>query len=215
VWGTGALVVPLKALPVAGYVIDLFGWPGVFYMSLPIGALALLGTLAVVPEVKNRAPRRRLDGFGLVLLLIGFGALQYALSRGVSQDWFASTEIVVASMVLVVCAYVFAVHCATTRDPLLPAALFRHRNLSLGLAGVFVFGLTLTLVNLLLALMRRNQLGYPAHSSRYGGHAGRKLGPERDKSDDRHGPRENGRHARVSTRHSRSAARRSTWRTTP
>ena len=165
VWGTGALIVPMMALPVAGYVVDLFGWPGVFYLGLPIGALVLLGTLSFVPEVKDRAPRRPLDGFGLALLIIGLGTLQYALSRGARQDWFASTEIVVASIVFVGCTYVFAVHSATTRDPLLPAALFRHRNLVLGMAGVFVFGLTLTLVNLLLALMLQNQLGYPVELS--------------------------------------------------
>ena len=165
VWGTGALIVPMMALPVAGYVIDLFGWPGVFYMSLPIGALALLGTLTFVSEVKDRASQRRLDGFGLTLLIIGLGALQYGLSRGARQDWFASTEIVVVTIMFIGCAYLFAVHSATTRNPLLPAALFRHRNLSLGMAGVFVFGLTLTLVNLLLALMLQNQLGYPVELS--------------------------------------------------
>jgi DHA2 family multidrug resistance protein len=165
VWGTGALVVPLMALPIAGYVIDLFGWSGVFYMVLPIGAIALVGTLTFVPEVKNVTPRRPLDGFGLTLLIIGLGALQYALSRGARQDWFASTEIVVSAIVFAACAYAFAVHSATTRNPLLPASLFRHRNLSLGLAGVFVFGLTLTLVNLLLALMLQNQLGYPVELS--------------------------------------------------
>ena len=165
VWGTGALVVPLMALPVAGYVIDLFGWPAVFYMVLPIGALAVLGTLSFVPEIEDRAPQRPLDGFGLALLIIGLGALQYALSRGARQDWFASTEIVVVSMVFAGCVYFFVVHAATTRNPLLPAALFRHRNLSLGLAGVFIFGLSLTPVNLLLALMLQNQLGYPVELS--------------------------------------------------
>ena len=165
VWGTGALIVPLMALPVAGYVIDIFGWPGIFYLAIPIGAVALVGTLFFVPEVEDETPRRPLDGFGLTLLIIGLGALQYGLSRGARQDWFASSEIMLVAVVFAGCAYVFAVHSATTRAPLLPATLFRHRNLSLGLAGVFVFGLTLTLVSLLLALMLQNQLGYPVELS--------------------------------------------------
>ena len=165
VWGTGALIIPLMALPLAGFVIDWFGWPGIFYMALPIGGLALLGTLSFVPIVEDPTPRQPIDGFGLALLIIGLGALQFALGRGARQDWFASTEIVLAMVTFALCAYAFAVNSATTKAPLLPAALFRHRNLSLGVAGVFLFGLNLTLVNLLLSLMLQNQLGYPVELS--------------------------------------------------
>ena len=70
-----------------------------------------------------------------------------------------------ATIVFALCLYAFVVNSATIKSPLLPAALFGHRNLSLGLVGVFLFGVNLTLVNLLLSLMLQNQLGYPVELS--------------------------------------------------
>ena len=159
-WGSGVTIAPTCALPVGGVVIDLFGWPGVFYMYLPTGALALIGIFFFVPKAQAE-DRRELDWFGLATLVFAFAWLQYALSRGAREDWFESTEIIIAVLVSGFCAYLFIVHSLTTKKPLVPAAMFRNRNFAMASIGGFIFGSTATPLSLLLALMLQNQLDYP------------------------------------------------------
>ena len=159
-WGSGVMIAPICALPVGGFVIGLFGWPGVFYMYLPTGALALFGIFFFVPKAQIEK-RRELDWFGLATLIFAIAWLQYALSRGAREDWFESTEIVIAVLVASFSAYLFVVHSLTTKNPLVPAAMFRNRNFALATTGGFIFGAATTPLSLLLALMLQNQLNYP------------------------------------------------------
>ena len=160
IWGMFVMLAPAIALPIAGVVIDAVGWPGVFYMNLPVAGIAIIGALAFVPKAEAE-PTRRLDWFGLVMLVLVFCALQFVLSRGARLDWFESVEIVIALAVSVICAYLFVVHLLTTRNPLVPPEIFRDRNFTFGLVGTFAFAATNMIVTILLPLMLRNQLGYP------------------------------------------------------
>ena len=160
-WGSGVMIAPICALPLGGVVIDLFGWPGVFYMYLPTGAFALIGIVFFVPKAQSEE-RRELDWFGLATLVIAFAWLQYALSRGAREDWFESTEIIIAVVIACLSAYLFIVHTVTTKKkPLVPPEMLRDRNFALASVGGFIFGASTTPLSLLLALMLQNQLNYP------------------------------------------------------
>ena len=159
-WGLGVMVAPVIAYPLAGVVINFAGWPGMFYMSLPIAGIAILGAILFVPRSKAE-PRQRLDWFGLMMLVGVFALLQFVLSRGARLDWLESTAIVFACAMSATCAYLFLVHLFTTRHPLIPPDIFRNRNFAFGTIGTFIFGATTMLVTLLVPLMLQNQLGYP------------------------------------------------------
>ncbi len=45
---------------------------------------------------------QRIDTIGLVLLVVGIGALQIMLDQGKELDWFNSTEIIVLTVIAVV-----------------------------------------------------------------------------------------------------------------
>ena len=124
------------------------------------GALALIGIFFFVPKAQSEE-RRDLNWFGLATLIFAFAWLQYALSRGAREDWFESTQIVVAMLIAGFSAYLFVVHTLTTKKPLVSAAMFRNRNFVLGATGGFIFGASATPLSLLLALMLQNQLDYP------------------------------------------------------
>ncbi len=160
IWGLGVMSAPVIALPLAGIIIDLVGWPGVFYMNMPVAGLALLGTFLFVPRTRVEG-RQGLDWFGLILLILVFGLLQFVLGRGARVDWFDSTTIVVMVSVSALSAYLFVVHILTARNPLIPPGIFRDRNFTVGLFGTFAFGSANMMVTILLPIMLRNQLGYP------------------------------------------------------
>jgi DHA2 family multidrug resistance protein len=160
VWSVGTMVAPIIALPLAGIFIDLFGWQSVFFMNLPFGGLALMGAVAFVPTTQAE-PRHRLDWFGLLMLVLIFGLMQFVLGRGARLGWFESTAIVAALAVAALCAYMLVVHLLTAHSPLIPPELFRNRNFFFGILGTFIFGATNMSIIIFLPLMQKNQLGFP------------------------------------------------------
>lgn len=90
-----ALLGPL----VGGFIIDHWSWPWIFYINLPLGLLALLLALMLVPDSQFGKRAEQVDAAGLLLLAVGIGCLQALLERGERQDWFASREIVALAVV--------------------------------------------------------------------------------------------------------------------
>ena len=50
----GAVGGVVTAPVIGGYLVEFHGWPWVFYITLPIAGIALVGTAAFVPETVKR-----------------------------------------------------------------------------------------------------------------------------------------------------------------
>ena len=159
-WGVGSVGGSILAPPLAGLVIGAYGWPAVMIMNLPLGALALLGILTVVPH-RGQDETRTLDGFGLATLLVGLAAVQLMLNRGARQDWFASPEIVAEAIVGAVCLYLFIAHSATARNPFLRPGPLKNWNYSIGLLSAILYGVLWPLPMVLLPLLLQSFRGLP------------------------------------------------------
>ena len=103
VWGAVAGVA-LALGPLAGGVLtQTIGWHAIFWINVPIGALALWLTARYVPE--SRAPHpRQPDPVGQSLLLVGLAALVYAVietERGATVSGCAALVAALATAGLV------------------------------------------------------------------------------------------------------------------
>ncbi len=159
-WGVGVMVGPILGPSLGGYLTDMYSWRWVFFINLPVGALALTGILAFLPETE-RHKRKPFDLPGFAMLSIAIGGLQLMLDRGQTQDWFQSREIVIEAVAAIIFFYLFIVHMFTARHPFIEPRLFRDRNLSAGLALIFVVGVILLATMALLPPFLQNLQGYP------------------------------------------------------
>lgn len=159
-WAIGGMVGPIVAPPIGGFITELYGWPSVFYINLPVGGLALLGAILTLPR-EPAVRGERLDWFGLSALIIGLGAFQLMLNRGARLDWLASPEIVIELTVAGVFVYIFAVHAITGRETLIKPELFRDWNYTFGLIAISMFGVLVFLQTILIPLILKNLAGYP------------------------------------------------------
>lgn len=159
-WGTGSVFGSFVGPSLGGYLTEYMSWQYIFYINVPIGLLALAGIAMFVPETK-RDPAHRLDWFGFLSLALGIGSLQLMLDRGGTLDWFESQEIVLEAALSVLGFYLFIAHSLTARKPFLDVKLITERRFALGLAFVFVYGLTTVPPLVLMPPFLADIRGYP------------------------------------------------------
>ena len=108
IFGLGIMVGPMLGPTLGGWITDSLSWPWIFYINLPLGTLALLLTLMLVPDSQYGERAEKVDALGLLLLALGIGCLQTMLERGEKLDWFASREITTYAIVSVTSLVAFA-----------------------------------------------------------------------------------------------------------
>ncbi len=162
VWGIGVMFGPIVGPTLGGWIVDNWSWRWIFYINLPIGALAfVLGGLFVVDSPHQQRPRR-IDWAGLALMVLGFGAAQLVLDRGEQGDWFASNLIWTLTIVAVLGLIAFFVRELLAEEPIVDLTVFLDRNFAIGTSMMAVVGLGLFSSMLLFALYAQKVMGYDA-----------------------------------------------------
>ncbi len=159
-FGVSVMVGPVLGPVIGGYLTDQFSWRWVFYINVPIGALALAGISIFMKETKISAAAR-MDWLGFGSLSIAIAAMQVFLDRGAQLDWFSSFEILIEATVCVSAFYIFLVHTLTAKDSFVNPKLFLDRNFSVGMLFIFIVGITYLASLALLTPYLQTLMGYP------------------------------------------------------
>ncbi|MCX7382131.1 MAG: DHA2 family efflux MFS transporter permease subunit [Alphaproteobacteria bacterium] len=164
IFGIGIMVGPIMGPTLGGYLTDALDWRYVFYVNLPFGVLAAIGLIIFMPSTPARA-ELNFDWTGFAALALGVGALQLALDRGQTEDWFSSREIIIEFVLAGLGLYLFLVHMLTSDRPFLPTALFKDRNFAASCAMMFFTGTILMASSALIAPFLQNLAGYPVSTA--------------------------------------------------
>ncbi len=162
-WGAGIMVGPIIGPTLGGWLTETINWRWVFYINLPVGILAFLGSAAFLPRIPRRL--RGFDFFGFAMLSLGVGALQLMLDRGAEVDWFSAVEIWIELGLAITGFWVFAIHLMTGKDTFIDPAIFRDRNFVAGLIFIFIVGVILLASLALLPPMLSKLFGYSTIST--------------------------------------------------
>ncbi|MEU6326935.1 DHA2 family efflux MFS transporter permease subunit [Streptomyces sp. NPDC047049] len=122
VWG-GVVGISMAAGPViGGLLVQSVGWRSIFWINVPIGALAFFLTLRYVPE--SRAPQpRRVDPVGQLLVIALLGSLTYAIIEAPDAGW-TSPEILVFVLVALVSLAGLVAYERRRSEPLIDLRFF-------------------------------------------------------------------------------------------
>ncbi|MFN0314692.1 MAG: DHA2 family efflux MFS transporter permease subunit [Burkholderiales bacterium] len=161
IWAIGSTGGSFVGPFVGGVITEYMNWRYCFYVNIPVGLLALLGTFIFVPETK-RHDEHPMDWTGFLALALGIGSLQLMLDRGGRLDWFDSWEIVIEGCLAVLGFYLFLAHSLTYgKHPFLDLRIFRNRNFSIGLIYSAGYGLVTTPLVVLMPAFLQDMRGYP------------------------------------------------------
>jgi len=163
IWGMGVMIGPILGPTLGGWLTDSYSWRWVFFINIPIGAMAFYG---IWRYIRKDAPQRRIsfDMFGFATLSLSIGALQMLLDRGEQNDWFSSPETWIEAIVLAMSLCYFIAHTALrpAGKSFLDYRLLKNANYVSGLLFIFIVGLVLFATRALTPSMLQGLMNYPA-----------------------------------------------------
>jgi EmrB/QacA subfamily drug resistance transporter len=167
IMGLSSVVGPL----VGGFLTDHFGWHWVFFVNLPIGAVALWFIVTRMPRLGGTARDERppLDLPGVLWLVVAVVPLLVALSLARSGPGaeasglaWGSPAILAMLATAFVGAALFLRRERRAPDPIVDLRLFRNRTVAYGIAATFVLGAGFLSAVVFLPLFMVNVVGVSA-----------------------------------------------------
>lgn len=110
-----------------GVITEYISWPWVFFINIPIAAVALIATPALMPG-GAMGGRGSVDIFGALTVTLGLAAAVYGIVRAPEVGW-GSGETWIALGVAAALLVAFVVSQAVSREPLMRLSIFRTPNL--------------------------------------------------------------------------------------
>ena len=130
--------VPMLLGPIlGGWLVDSFSWRWIFFINVPIGILALVASLRILPT-DVPSPGHRLDFLGLALLSPSLALLIYGLAESSTKGGFGHAQVLVPMAVGVVLLAFWFRHTRRTKDALIDLKLFRNRTFSAATATMML-----------------------------------------------------------------------------
>jgi len=164
VWSAMVMVGPILGPTLGGFLTENFSWRWVFYINVPVGALAFALVYLTLPANEG-GKQRPFDFLGFGALVVFSCSVQLLADRGPTADWFYSREIC-AYAVLALCGlYVFAAQTATAEHPFFPREVLKDRNFVISVTMFFFVAVVLYSTNALMPSFMQNLMGYSALQS--------------------------------------------------
>jgi len=160
IWGATVMAGPILGPVLGGVITDLASWRWIFVLNVPLGMIAILG-LGQVPATEP-SRETKIDGLGILLLVIGVGALQLSLERSIGQTWPPSPEIIVEAVIAVLALSAIAVRSIRSPFALFKFEVFQDINFATSVFYNFVVGALLFTTIVFLPGLGEGPLGYDA-----------------------------------------------------
>ena len=120
-----ALLAPVIGPALGGFITDALSWRWIFYVNVPVGALAMGLVLAMIPN-HRASERSAFDAGGFVLLAAAVGCLSYALDLLAGQHLQAALAVALL-LAAAIAGYAAVRHLESTAQPLVSLAVLRQR----------------------------------------------------------------------------------------
>ncbi len=168
-YGITAIMAPTIGPTLGGWITDNYTWRWIFYINLPVGALALFLVMRMVEDppylARARSALVRIDYIGIALLTLGIGALQILLDKGQEDDWFGSHFIVTLMTISAVSLVSLVIWEWRQTAPIIDVHMFRSFNFAVSSLMMFFLGVLLFSSLVMMPQFLQTLMGYTAESA--------------------------------------------------
>jgi DHA2 family multidrug resistance protein len=142
-FGLGAVVGPTLGPTIGGYIVEHKSWEYIFYVNIPVGAIAAFLVSMFVRESPMFAKGKPIDWWGILLLAIGVGSLQVVLEKGETEDWFQTPYITLLTITTLLAGIGFVWRELSTDHPVVDFRILKDRSFAIGIITSFALGFAL------------------------------------------------------------------------
>jgi DHA2 family multidrug resistance protein len=139
--GLVVTVAPTLGPIIGGYLTEVFSWHLMFLLNVIPGIFVATAVFLFVDFDKpNLALFKNFDYWGVVLIAVGLGTLQYILEEGNRLGWFDSRVIIILLAISISSLVAFVINEMLHSNPILELRTFSNRNFTMGCIFSFVVG---------------------------------------------------------------------------
>lgn len=164
IFGMGIVLGPTIGPTLGGLIVDNYSWPLIFDINIPFGILAALLTISFIDkkddELNIDRASIKIDYFGIAMLIIGVGSLQYVLEKGQADDWFEDTYIRILTASAVIGLGTFIWRQLHVSVPIINLKVLKNRNLFASNVLTFVCGFGLFGSVFIFPVLVQRVMGY-------------------------------------------------------
>jgi EmrB/QacA subfamily drug resistance transporter len=158
VWGAVGGFGAAAGVLLGGVFTELLSWSWIFFVNVPVGALAF-GLAPLLLRESRDAQVRRFDVPGAVFVTGGLSSLVYAITQAGSHGWTAGRTLGTFAAAAVLLA-AFVAWERRHAEPLMRLGIFRIRTVAGANVSGFILGTALFSMFLMLTLYMQQVLGY-------------------------------------------------------
>ena len=160
VFGLATIIGPL----LGGWITDNWGWRWTFYVNMPVGAVAILTTGLVMPNLVRRV-RHTIDYLGSITLIAWSAPLLLAFSWAGTQYAWGSWQIISLFVVSAVMLILFLWIETRAAEPIISPRLFKSSIFSVSTLAMFLVSAGMFGAILYLPLFVQAVMGQSATNS--------------------------------------------------
>jgi DHA2 family multidrug resistance protein len=169
-YGIGVVFAPVIGPVLGGWLTDNFSWHWIFLINIPVGALSMVLSSAILvdpPYLKRLSFKdsRQIDFLGFGLVALGLASLEIVMDEGQRNDWFASPFIVTFAILAVVGLAAMVIWELHHEHPVVDLSLLRNRTFASSCFMLFALGFVLYGSTFLIPVFLQTMLGFDATTS--------------------------------------------------
>ncbi len=164
-WSMVVIVAPVVGPVVGGYLTEVYSWPWIFYINVPIGIFSALVTWFFLKDQESKIVRNPIDWVGLFFLSVGVACLQIMLDKGKDLDWFESNFIITLTVTSAVSLLYFGIWNYFQKFPIVDFSFFKLRNFTIGTTAITIGFLLYFTSTVTIPLWLQTEQNYTAYWS--------------------------------------------------
>jgi len=157
-WGAVGGVGAAAGVLLGGVLVELFSWPWIFYVNVPVGVVSLIAAPILLDESRDER-ESSFDVLGAILVTSGLSTLVLGITKGNDWGWSSGRTLAVFALAAVLLAG-FVGQESRSPHPLMPFSIFRLQTLTAANIVMFIMGTALFSMFLMLTLYMQQVLGF-------------------------------------------------------
>jgi EmrB/QacA subfamily drug resistance transporter len=159
VWAAIAVGGAAVGLLLGGILVDLFSWPWIFFVNIPVGIAVFIAAFRYVPESKDERAHKSFDLAGAITVTSGLVILVYAIVKAQEKGWGSLHTLGIGALAIALLA-AFVLIERRSAEPLVRLSIFRVRTIRAANIAMFLVAAGLFAMFYFNTLYLQRVLGY-------------------------------------------------------